>query len=107
MFVVLALVLGGTILPNLLIGTANGYPYPYGSLHPYGPTINRNNQPTVPEVKIDDTNTPPRTGIAVSQHGQDSLAAIKVGKDGAMYVTFKTGGSKWNTVAITPKGIFP
>jgi hypothetical protein len=102
---VLALV---TILPNLLIGTAYGYPYPYGPLHPYGPPNERYGAPSFQlPIKIDDTNTPPRTGIAVSQHGKDSLTGITVGKDGAMYVTYKSGGSKWDTVAITPKGIFP
>ena len=106
-FVVLALVLGGTILPNLLIGTANAYPYPYGPLHPYGPPNERQGSLSSGTIKIGDTNTPPRTGIAVSQHGQDSLTIITVGKDGAMYVTYKSGSSKWNTAAITPKGIFP
>lgn len=50
----------------------------------------------------------PNTGIAVAQQTKDILAGLTIGKDGGVYVTFKhTGGAKWNTVGITPKGIFP
>ena len=49
----------------------------------------------------------PGTGIAMAQQTKDILTGLTIGKDGAMYVTFKTGVGKWNTVGISPKGIFP
>jgi hypothetical protein len=52
-------------------------------------------------------NAVPRTGIAMAQQAKDVLTGLTIGKDGAMYVTFKVGVGKWNTVGISPKGIFP
>jgi hypothetical protein len=49
----------------------------------------------------------PVNGIAMAQQAKDILTGLTIGKDGAMYVTFKAGVGKWNTVGISPKGIFP
>jgi hypothetical protein len=49
----------------------------------------------------------PKTGIAMAQQLNNVLTGLTIGKDGAMYVTFKVGVGKWNTVGISPKGIFP
>lgn len=57
-----------------------------------------------------DTDVPdavPSTGIAVAQQTKDILAALTIGKDGGVYVTFKARGANWNTSGIGPKGIFP
>jgi photosystem II stability/assembly factor-like uncharacterized protein len=43
----------------------------------------------------------------MAQQTDGVLTGLTIGKDGAMYVTFKAGGAKWNTVGISPKGIFP
>lgn len=53
------------------------------------------------------TNTTPRTGIAMVPQTNDVLTGLTIGKDGAIYVTYKVGVGKWNTVGISPKGIFP
>jgi hypothetical protein len=50
----------------------------------------------------------PSTGIAVAQQTRDILAGLTIAKDGRVLVTFKhTGAARWNTVDISPKGIFP
>jgi hypothetical protein len=58
-----------------------------------------------------DTTVPsavPSTGIAVAQQTKDVLSVLTIGRDGGVFVTFKqTGAARWNTVGITPKGIFP
>lgn len=54
-----------------------------------------------------DTSTTHRTPIALVPQTNNVLTGLTVGKDGAMYVTFKTTTEKWKTVGITPKGFFP
>lgn len=50
----------------------------------------------------------PSTGIAVAQQTKDILSVLTIGKDGGVYVTFKTpGAARWTTAGVTSKGIFP
>jgi hypothetical protein len=58
-------------------------------------------------VDTDVPNAVPSTGIAMAQQTNNVLTGLTIGKDGAMYVTFKAGTGKWNTIGISPKGVFP
>ena len=74
---ILALTSIGSAFSSTLVGTSYGYPYPYGPLHPYGPPKGEpGDYGSSGWFKIGDTNTPTRTGIAFSQHGQDSLTVV-------------------------------
>jgi hypothetical protein len=118
---ILALMLGGTVLSNTLVGKSDAQEgvcppsgnQPGANCHPDHTFVNLGIQCGLgiySQVCVNTTvpSAIPSTGIAVAQQTKDILAGLTVGKDGGVYVTFKhTGAARWNTVGITPKGIFP
>ena len=124
--VIITLMLSNAIFSNTLVGTSHGQG---GIGAPVGtPVQQRDNRPD-PNTLVNagvqcgppkedpnanaicqNTTVPfavPKTGIALAQQTKDVLAGLSIGKDGAMYVTFKSGAGKWNTVGISSQGIFP
>ena len=121
----LSLILIGTVLSNTLIGTSHaqggigapvGTPMQQRDARPDPNTlVNAGVQCGPPKDNPNanaickNTTVPyaiPSTGVALAQQTNNILTGLSIGKDGAMYVTFKAGTGKWNTVGISPKGIF-
>lgn len=113
---ILFALLCGSILSSTLVGTSYAYQRD-PSLPKRPPEIDPNtlvNQGvqchTATGLGCVNTTVPnavPRTGMAMAQQSNNVLTGLTIGKDGAMYVTFKAGGAPWKTVGISPKGIFP
>ncbi len=107
---ILILMLSGSVLSSTLFGTS------HASIPKRSPEVDPNTLANVGVrcysggvgcVNTTVPNAVPRIGIAMAQQSNNVLTGLTIGKDGAMYVTFKAGVGKWNTVGISPKGIFP
>ena len=125
-FVILTLMLSSTLLSSTLVGTSYAQ---VGIGAPVGTPVQSRDSRADPNDIVNagvqcgppkgnpnanaicqNTTVPfaiPSTGVSLAQQTNDVLTGLSIGKDGAMYVTWKVGVGKWNTVGISSKGIFP
>jgi hypothetical protein len=116
----LTLLLSGTVLSSALVGTSHAQPtttttFPKDNRPDPNELVNQGvrcgppkDNPNANAICLN-TTVPfaiPSTGLALAQQTNDVLTGLSIDNDGAMYVTFKVGVGKWNTVGISPKGIF-
>jgi hypothetical protein len=115
----LILMLSGTVLSSALVGTSHAQPttttFPKDNRPDPNQLVNQGVRCGPPKDNpnanaiCQNTTVPfaiPSTGVALAQQTNDVLTGLSIGNDGALYVTFKVGIGKWNTVGISPKGIF-